>query len=50
MEFDTVFTVPEVKVSETAAQKKRKRDKRLKVFEKLREAANDRIRSMEDNI
>ena len=50
MEFDTIFTVPEVEASETAAQKKRKRDKRLEVFEMLREASHDRIRFMEEEI
>ena len=50
MEFDTVFTVPEVEASETAALKKRKWDKYLKAFEILREAAHGRIRYIEEDI
>ena len=33
MEFDTVFTVPEVEASNKTALKKQKRDKRLETFE-----------------
>ena len=50
MEFDTVFTVPEVEASDPAVLKKRKRDKQLEAFEQLREMANAKVRSMETDI
>ena len=50
MKFDSVFTTPKVEAAETQAQKKRKRDKCLEVFEILREAAHERVRAMEDDI
>ena len=50
MKFDTVFTVPEAEATETAALKKQKHDKWLEIFEKLREAADAKIRAMEVDI
>ena len=50
MEFDFVFTTPEVEASEIQALKKRKRDKHLEVFEILKDAAHERIRAMEEDI
>lgn len=50
MEFDTVFTVPELKASDLAVLKKRKHDKWLKIFEHLREIVNAKVRSMETDI
>ena len=50
IEFDNVFTVPEVEASDTTALQKRKCDKRLEIFEKLREAADAKIRAMEMDI
>ena len=37
MDFDDVFTIPEVEAAESHVIKKRKRDKRLEAFEVLRE-------------
>ena len=50
MDFDDVFTVPEIVSAETLAMRKRKRDKCLKVFEVVRVAANARVRSIEEDI
>ena len=50
MTFETVFTVPEAEATDTAAQKKRKHDKYQEIFERLREAADAKIRAMEVDI
>ena len=50
MDFEDVFTAPEIESSETPALRKRKRDKCLKAFEVLRVAAHERVRAIEEDI
>ena len=50
MDFEDVFTAPEIESSQTQALRKRKRDKRLEAFEVLRVAAHERVRAIEEDI
>ena len=50
MIMDTVFTIPEAEVSDTAQLHKRKQGKRQEIYDKLKEAAYAKICVMENDV
>merc|ERR1712120_102403 len=50
VKFDQVFSLPTIESEETDAMKKRKRGRRLDAFEKLKLAAFDKVRELDNNV